>query len=60
MKYKGYKIKLNLDTKAVRFYNDVDDNIIYINLLVNKPLKFIESFVLDVIDQRVEYLSNDN
>ena len=60
MKYKGYKIKLNLDTKAVRFYNDIEDNIIYINLLVNKPLKFIESFVLDVIDQRVEYLSNAN
>jgi hypothetical protein len=60
MKYKGYKIELNLDAKAVRFYNDMEDNIIYINLLVNKPLKFIESFVLDVIDQRVEYLSNAN
>jgi len=60
MKYKGYKIELNLGTKAVRFYNDTEDNIIYINLLVNKPLKFIESFVLDVIDQRVEYLSNAN
>lgn len=60
MKYKGYKIELNLDTKAVRFYNGMEDNIIYINLLVNKPLKFIESFVLDVIDQRVEYLSNAN
>ena len=60
MKYKGYKIELNLDTKAVRFYNDMEDNIIYINLLVNKPLKFIESFVLDVIDQRVGYLSNAN
>lgn len=60
MKYKGYKIELNLGTKAVRFYNDMEDNIIYINLLVNKPLKFIESFVLDVIDQRVEYLSNAN
>jgi hypothetical protein len=60
MRYKGYKIELNLETKAVRFYNDMEDNIIYINLLVNKPLKFIESFVLDVIDQRVEYLSNAN
>jgi hypothetical protein len=33
MKYKGYKIELNLDTKAVRFYNDIDDNIVYVNLL---------------------------
>jgi hypothetical protein len=60
MKYKGYKIEMNLDTKAVRFYNDIDDNIVYVNLFVNKPLKFIESFVLKLIDKRVEYLSNAN
>ena len=60
MRYKGYKIEMNLDTKAVRFYNDIDDNIVHVNLFVNKPLKFIESFVLKLIDQRVKYLSKVN
>ena len=60
MRYKGYKIEMNLDTKAVRFYNDIDDNIVHVNFFVNKPLKFIESFVLKLIDQRVKYLSKAN
>jgi hypothetical protein len=60
MRYKGYKIEMNLDTKAVRFYNDIDDNVVHVNLFVNKPLKFIESFVLKLIDQRVKYLSKAN
>jgi hypothetical protein len=55
MRYKGYTIKLNLQNKTVRFYNDIDDCNIYIGLFINKTLKQIELIILDMIDKRIKY-----
>ena len=57
MKYKGYEIKLNLKNKTVRFFNDLDDNTIYIGHLVHKTLKQIELIILDIVDKRIKYLT---
>jgi hypothetical protein len=57
MRYKGYTIKLNLQNKTVRFYNDIDDCNIYIGLFINKTLKQIELIILDMIDKRIKYLT---
>jgi hypothetical protein len=57
MRYKGYTIKLNLQNKTVRFYNDIDDCNIYIGLFINKTLKQIELIILDMIDKRIKYLN---
>jgi hypothetical protein len=39
MRYKGYTIKLNLQNKTVRFYNDIDDCNIYIGYTIKLNLQ---------------------
>lgn len=57
MTYKGYKIKFDLKNHTLRFFNEIDDNVLKVK---NKKLtlKQIENLAFKEINKRLKYLIN--
>jgi len=56
MKYKGYYIKMDLNSKKIHFKNEIDDCVITIKN-PRSTLRELELFIMDTIDKRVKYLT---
>jgi len=59
MTYKGYKIKFDLKTSKVRFFNDMDDCTFYI-FSKNSTIAHIENLTRKAINDRIKYLQKNN
>ena len=59
MTYKGYKVKFDIKTNKVRFYNDMDDCAFYI-FSKKSTLAHIENLTRKAINDRIKYLQKNN